>query len=54
MAPEGCQTRAGRLVVLEFPGVERARAWWSSAEYRKAREIRLRTAGCRMVLVEGT
>ena len=43
----------GRLVVLEFPGVERARAWWSSEEYRKAREIRLRTAGCRMVLVEG-
>jgi uncharacterized protein (DUF1330 family) len=29
-----------RIVVLEFPTVERANEWWNSALYSKAREIR--------------
>ena len=29
-----------RIVVLEFPSVERAKAWWSSPEYRPLLELR--------------
>ena len=43
-----------RFVVLEFPDVEQARAWWSSPEYRPARDRRQLCARTRMVLVEGT
>ena len=43
----------GRLVVLEFPDSARARDWWHSPDYTRAREIRERTALTDMVLVEG-
>jgi uncharacterized protein (DUF1330 family) len=43
-----------RLVILEFPSVERARQWWSSEGYQEARAIRVRTADARMLLAEGT
>ena len=42
-----------RLVVLEFPDAERARSWWSSAEYAPAKAIRQRCARTEMLLVEG-
>jgi uncharacterized protein (DUF1330 family) len=42
-----------RLVILEFPDADRARAWWDSKEYRAARDLRQRTARARMILVEG-
>jgi len=42
-----------RLVVLEFPSVEDARAWWSSEEYAEPKELRQRAAVTRMVLVKG-
>ena len=42
-----------RFVVLEFPSADAARAWWSSPEYTKAREIRQRCATARMLLVDG-
>jgi len=42
-----------RLVVLEFPSVERARQWWASPEYRDAKAIRMRTARTRMIVTEG-
>lgn len=42
-----------RVVVLEFPSFERARAWWASEEYGKAKELRKRAGVTRMVLVEG-
>jgi uncharacterized protein (DUF1330 family) len=53
-----CETLEGswrpkRFVILEFPTVERAREWWSSEEYRPAREIREASATTDMVLVEG-
>ena len=32
--------RPSRLVLLEFPSVERARAWWNSPEYAEARALR--------------
>ena len=43
----------GRIVVLEFPNVERAKQWWSSAEYATAKSIRHRTAKTKMIVVEG-
>jgi uncharacterized protein (DUF1330 family) len=42
-----------RIVVLEFPSVERAKEWWSSDAYTKAKLIRQRTAKTRMIIVEG-
>jgi uncharacterized protein (DUF1330 family) len=44
---------AGRVVILEFPDSVRARAWWNSPEYLRARAIRERTAVSDIVLVEG-
>lgn len=43
-----------RLVILEFEGVEQARRWYNSEEYRRAREARARTAVANIVVVEGT
>jgi uncharacterized protein (DUF1330 family) len=43
----------GRLVMLEFPSVERAIAWYESAEYATARELRRTSARMDMVVVEG-
>ena len=43
----------GRIVVIEFPTAERAKAWWNSVEYRDVKDIRQRSASTRMVLVEG-
>jgi uncharacterized protein (DUF1330 family) len=42
-----------RIVVLEFPSMELAKGWWSSAEYTKAKAIRQRTAHTQMLFVEG-
>ena len=43
----------GRIVILEFPSVERAKQWWSSTEYATAKSIRHRTAKTNMIVVEG-
>jgi uncharacterized protein (DUF1330 family) len=42
-----------RLVVLEFPTVVQAKAWWNSPEYRTAKGIRQRTAHTQMIVVQG-
>jgi len=42
-----------RIVVLEFPSLERARQWWESAEYREAKALRMRAARTRMIATEG-
>ena len=42
-----------RLVVLKFPTVEGARAFYASAEYRLARDARAGAAVMSMVLVQG-
>ena len=54
-----CETLEGswqpkRLVVLEFPSVTKARAWWASDEYREAKALRQRTAKTEMIVVEGS
>jgi uncharacterized protein (DUF1330 family) len=42
-----------RVVVLEFPDQARARAWWSSEEYRPAKALRAAAAKSDMILVAG-
>lgn len=42
-----------RVVVLEFPTMERAREWYHSADYAPALALRLKAAKSRMIIVEG-
>ena len=42
-----------RLVLLEFPSAERARAWWESADYAPAKALRQATSSGELVLVDG-
>ncbi|HJR08668.1 MAG TPA: DUF1330 domain-containing protein [Pyrinomonadaceae bacterium] len=42
-----------RLVIVEFPSLERAKAWWSSEEYAEAKALRQATASTRMIVVAG-
>jgi len=42
-----------RIVVLKFPSVERASEWWNSEVYTKAKELRLKAATTKMIIVEG-
>ena len=42
-----------RIVVLEFPSVERAKEWWESEGYSKAKAIRQRAARTKMIIVQG-
>jgi uncharacterized protein (DUF1330 family) len=42
-----------RLVILEFPSVERAKAWIDSPEYAPARRLRQMSAVSDLVIVDG-
>jgi uncharacterized protein (DUF1330 family) len=42
-----------RLVILEFPSVERAREWWHSPEYSEARAVRQATSEGTLIILEG-
>ena len=44
----------GRMVILKFPSVDKARAFYDSPEYAAARKAREGAAVMRMVLIEGT
>ncbi len=48
---EGAPTEG--TVILEFPSVEAAKAWYDSPAYRKVREHRFKGATYRVTLVEG-
>jgi uncharacterized protein (DUF1330 family) len=53
-----CETLEGgwapeRIVILEFPSVERAKQWWASEEYREPKALRQRAGRTRMIVVEG-
>lgn len=49
---EGEQARE-RLVILEFPSVEQARAWYTSSPYQEILPIRQQYGRSRLLLVEG-
>ena len=42
-----------RFVIVEFPSVERAKAWWASPEYAEAKDLRQATAATQMIVAEG-
>ncbi len=42
-----------RIVIIEFPSIERAKEWWSSPEYAKAKSLRQKSAKTKMILVQG-
>lgn len=42
-----------RLVILEFPSVERARAFWDSPEYSRLRKFREGAGEAQFFLVDG-
>ena len=42
-----------RFVILEFPTMEAARAWWASSEYAAAKALRQASTHTEMILVEG-
>jgi uncharacterized protein (DUF1330 family) len=42
-----------RIVILEFPSIERAKEWWNSAEYREPKSIRQAASVSETILVEG-
>ena len=43
----------GRIVVIAFPTIEKARAWYHSDEYADAKVLRLKISSGQAVLVEG-
>lgn len=42
-----------RIVVMEFPSIERARDWHQSSQYQQLARHRLRSSSTNMILVEG-
>jgi uncharacterized protein (DUF1330 family) len=42
-----------RLVIVEFPSVEKAKAWWASSEYAEAKALRHATAKTQLIVAEG-
>jgi uncharacterized protein (DUF1330 family) len=42
-----------RLVVIEFPTADAARAWYESDDYREARQVREGAGTWQMVVVDG-
>ncbi|MEN3292776.1 MAG: hypothetical protein V7642_2029 [Burkholderiales bacterium] len=42
-----------RTVVVEFPSLDQAQAWYDSVEYTRAKEIRLANSIGRLFIVEG-
>jgi uncharacterized protein (DUF1330 family) len=53
-----CETMEGgwapkRIVVVEFPTIEQAKAWYHSPEYAEGIRLRQQAAASRMILVEG-
>ncbi len=43
----------GRLVILEFPSLDRARRWWESEEYAAAKAMRQSCSTARLIAIEG-
>ncbi len=45
--------KPGRLVILEFPTMEKAKAWWNSPGYATPKLIRQRASNTRMIVADG-
>ncbi len=44
---------AGHVVMIGFPGIAEARAWWDSAAYQKIAPLRSRHVESDVILIEG-
>jgi uncharacterized protein (DUF1330 family) len=42
-----------RLIIAEFPSMERAQQWWGSPEYAEPKALRQATADSELVIVQG-
>ena len=42
-----------RIVVLEFPTLELAKSWYHSDVYTEAKQLRIKSAHTKMIVVEG-
>ena len=42
-----------RRVLIEFPSIEKARAWWDSPEYAGPKQKRIASSKGRLVFLEG-
>jgi uncharacterized protein (DUF1330 family) len=42
-----------RRVIIEFPSMEAARAWWDSPEYAKPKAMRRAASNGRLILLDG-
>jgi uncharacterized protein (DUF1330 family) len=42
-----------RIVIVEFPSLERAKEWWASPEYAEAKALRQATSEGTLIVVEG-
>ena len=42
-----------RAVILEFPSLAQAKAWWASAEYAEGKALRQSCATADIIVVEG-
>jgi uncharacterized protein (DUF1330 family) len=40
-------------VIIEFPFLEKAKAWWTSEEYAAAKSLRQANAKTKMIVVKG-
>lgn len=49
--PEGDKPQA--VVMLEFPSLDEAKAWYHSPDYQEALKLRQAGSCCRVVMVEG-
>ena len=45
---------AKRIVILEFPDMATLKSFWDSPDYAPLKEIREKSARCRILAVEGT
>jgi uncharacterized protein (DUF1330 family) len=45
--------RPERIIIVEFPSIEQARAWYRSPEYASALEVRDRALSRDLILVDG-
>lgn len=45
--------KPGRVVVLEFPSMAKAKSWWSSEGYAPAKALRQSASTTEMIVVEG-
>ena len=42
-----------RFVMVEFPSVDHAKAWWASPEYAEAKALRQATSDSMLIVAEG-